>query len=78
MLPAGPDKYENNEFLVGMNMRQTRYSWTDQQKMAELAALIGCKLLRTGYSWENVEKVPGTYDFSLSDRLRDLNAKYNM
>ena len=78
MQPAGPTASVNPEFLIGMNTRQTVFSLDDQEKLAHLSALIGCKLLRSGYGWESIEKVPGTYDFSLLDRLQKTNARYNM
>ena len=78
MQPAGPNDYLNSEFVVGVNIRQTHFSYADQDKLAQLASLIGCKLLRSGHGWETVEPVPGKFDFTLYDRLRDLNEKYNM
>ena len=78
MQPAGPNNYENSEFILGMNLRQSHWSLEDQDQEGLLAALMGCKLLRTGYTWEGIEKVPGVFDFTQYDRLRDLNAKYNM
>ena len=73
MEPAGPNNVDNPEFILGYNLRQQRWSWNDQKIEAAAAALSGAKLLRTGYTWEGIERTEGTFDFTDSDRLLELN-----
>lgn len=78
MTPAGPTPGEPAGFLFGVCSHAQTWSYREQEREIEAAALCGAKIFRDSVEWAGLEPQPGKWNFTVFDRIVELLAKQNM